>query len=83
MSTYKETVYQFRILRHEEMSEERKALYRIEGMDPDDIWSLIFSYVKREDAENCLKDLQSRAPSFYTYRLVDAGKADVIERHIW
>ena len=83
MNTYTETVYQYRILRHEELPEEHKAYYRSRGINPDHNWSLIWSFKTFEDAMKQLGKLQEKAPSFYTYKVVDAGQTETIEREIW
>ena len=83
MNTYKETVLRYRVLRHEELPEAHKAEYRRHGMDPDDTWSLIYSFTTLEAAQDTMKDLQAAAPRTWTYRLVDAGQAEVLDRVAW
>lgn len=80
MSTYKETVFRYRVLRHEDLPEFHKAAYRAKGIDPDDNWSLIWSFMTKEAALACLKQERAGAPSFYTYEMVDGGQSEIIER---
>ena len=83
METYTETVYRFRILRHEELPEEHKASYRADGIDPDDIWGLYASFISKRDASRELKNLRENSAWFQTYKIVDAGKATTIERPLY
>jgi hypothetical protein len=52
-------------------------------MDPDDMWSLIWSFDTIEAAEKCLVDCNEHKASFQTYALKDAGQEEFIERHGW
>lgn len=81
--TYKERVNRWRILRHEELPEAHKAEYRLSGIDPDDIWSLIWSFEDEEPAKKQLAACIADARSYQTYKLVDGGAATEIERSIW
>lgn len=81
--TYKERVGRFRILRHEELPERHKAEYRLNGIDPDDCWSLIWSFDEEASAQEQLVDCNEHKGKFETYKLVDNGAPSVIERHIW
>jgi hypothetical protein len=83
MQTYQERVERFRIIRHEELPEAHKAEYRLRGIDPDDNWSLIWSFDDSEAAEKCLADCNERKASFQTYKLVDNGEASFITRSVW
>ena len=83
METYQEYVGRYRILRHEELPPEHKAGYRLRGIDPDDLWSLIWSFDDLESAEREFERSNARKPDFYTYRLVDAGAPEYIERSTW
>ena len=83
MQTYQETVLRYRILRHQELPEAHKAEYRLHGIDPDHRWDLIYSYRHEQDALKCLSDCQQDAPKFYTYKMVDMGADQLIERPIW
>ena len=81
--TYSETVLRYRVMRHEGLPEAHKEAYRAEGIDPDDLWSLIWSFSDLHAAETCLAQEKADAPSIWTYKLVDAGGPTVIERSIW
>jgi hypothetical protein len=83
MTTYKETILRYRIVRHEELPPEHKAAYRINGIDPDTLWSLIWSFETLEAAEKQLADCNEHAASWQTYKIVDAGQAEVVERQAW
>jgi len=81
--TYQERVGRYRIVRHEELPPEHKAAYRINGIDPDNNWSLIWSFNDLEAASKCLTDCNATKASFQTYRLVDGGEETVITRQAW
>jgi hypothetical protein len=83
MNTYNETVLRYRILRHDELPEAHKAAYRERGIDPDDNWSLVWSFSSEEAANECLADELVNAASWQTFKLVDAGEATTITRPIW
>lgn len=83
MQTYQERVGRYRILRHEELPEAHKAEYRLRGINPDDNWSLIWSFDDFEAAEKCLANCIEDAASFQTYNLVDNGEASFIERSMF
>ena len=83
METYTETVYSFRILRHEELPEEHKEAYRADGIDPDEIWSLYASFITKRDANRELKNLRANAAWFQTYKVVDGGEETTIERLLY
>jgi len=81
--TYKEKVNRWRILRHDDLPEEHKAAYRAEGINPDDVWGLIWSFETEASAIEMLASLNERKAKFQTYKLVDGGAATEIERSIW
>ena len=81
--TYKERVLRYRVLRHEELPESHKEIYRERGIDPDNNWSLIWSFYTLEAAEKCLSESIEYAASYETYKLVDAGQETLIERVVW
>lgn len=84
MKTYQETVLRFRVLMHTEYPEEYKAEMRINGIDPDDNWSLIYSSNTLENAEDIAaeqREIYNRP--IYTVKVVDNGEATVIERPIY
>ncbi len=83
MSTYQERIARYRIVRHSEESEERKAILRLHGIDPDDRWELIWSFPNKADAEKQLVRCKDYAAEWETYKLVDAGQEEVIERQAW
>lgn len=83
MKTYQEKVNRWRIIRHDELPEAHKAEYRASGIDPDDNWSLIWSFETEEAAKKQLANCIADAAKWQTYKLVDAGKAEFIERSMW
>jgi hypothetical protein len=83
MTTYKETILRYRIVRHDELPESHKAEYRAAGIDPDDNWSLVWSFADLKSAESCLAREQEEAPKWRTYKLVDGGAAETVEREAW
>lgn len=82
-TTYQERVLRYRIMRHEELPETHKAEYRLNGIDPDTVWSLIWSFETREAAEAQLADCNAHKGKWQTYKLVDAGEATTITRTAW
>jgi len=78
--TYRETVYRYRVMKHEELPEEHKALHREHGVDPDHVWSLVWSLETKEDAIEMLTELRSKAPWWQTFRIIDGGAETTIER---
>lgn len=82
-TTYKERVLRWRILRHDELPEAHKAEYRLNGIDPDNNWSLIWSFETEEAAKDQLADCIKHAAKWQTYKLVDGGGEIEIERSIW
>jgi len=81
--TYKETVYRYRVVKHEELPEEHKAEYRLNGIDPDDNWTLVWSFKDKQDAIAQLMSCRDEAPWWQTFKMVDAGKDEEIERTSW
>jgi hypothetical protein len=80
MQTYQERVYRYQILRHEDLPEAHKQAYRDRGIDPDDNWTLIWSFETYEAAHKCLLNCRLDAAWFQTYKIVDNGEASFIER---
>ena len=81
--TYKERINRWRIMRHEDLPEGHKQAYRAEGINPDDLWSLIWSFETEESATKMLGQLNADKAKWQTYKLVDGGKTEEIERSIW
>lgn len=79
----REHVARYRIMRHEELPEAHKAQYRINGIDPDTNWSLIWSFDDVADAQDQLIECNTYKGSFQTYKIVDAGAESFIERSSW
>lgn len=93
---YVERVARFRIVRRDRNlavpGSRIRAEYIINGLDPDDSWSLIWSFDDEDAAQECLqKEIDQEVEickkfnmdSMYEYRLVDAGQATEIKRPIW
>lgn len=83
MATYTERVLRYRIMCHEDLPEAHKAAYREAGIDPNDLWTLIWSFAELDSAERRLARCREKAASWETYRLVDAGGETLREREIW
>lgn len=83
METYQEPIYRYRILRHDDLPEAHKAAYREEGIDPDNLWSLIWSFKNLEDAEKCLAECDESKAEWETYKLVDGGQTEYVTRPIY
>ena len=81
--TYEERVGRYRILRHDELPDRHKAEMRLNGIDPDDCWSLIWSFDTEQAANDQLADCIEHAASWQTYKLVDNGEPSVITRQAW
>jgi len=81
--TYKERVNRFRIMRHDELPEAHKAEYRLSGINPDNLWSLIWSFETEASARQCLAECEIRKAKWQTYKMVDGGEAIEIERSAW
>ena len=83
METYRETVGRYRVMRHTELPDYYKAEYRAAGIDPDDNWALIWSFNDEAAAAKKLAELVAKAPSIWTFKLVDAGGPETIERPVY
>lgn len=84
MQTYKETVLRYRVVRHTEYDAATKASFRLNGIDPDDNWSLVWSFEDLESAERqAERDRKIFKAPTYTIKVVDNGEASVIERPIY
>ena len=83
--TYEEPIGRFRLLRHDELPEAHKAEYRLAGIDPDDNWSLIWSFHTEEAAQEMLASEEARKVDWQTWKLVDAGPdaPKTITRSAW
>ncbi|MBT1509374.1 hypothetical protein KIP88_02570 [Bradyrhizobium sp. SRL28] len=81
--TYKERVNRWRIMRHDDLPEGHKAEYRAAGINPDELWSLIWSFESEEAALKCLADEEAHAAKWQSFKIVDGGEAVEIERSVW
>lgn len=83
--TYTETVLRYRVARREVITDpRRRAEYAINGMDPDNTWSLIWSFNDLKSAEDQAEDEREifKAPA-WEVKVIDAGKTEYIQRSIW
>jgi len=89
--TYTETVYRFVVEYHEELPESHKAEYRINGINPDDLWSLQWSFMELEDAQKQADKEILRHATFCvengynvrkTWRVRDLGATQYIQRSV-
>jgi len=76
----KETILQYRILRHDELPQGHKDEMIAAGINPDDRWSLIYSFNNETDAITALIQEEEDAASWETFKLVDNGEATTMER---
>lgn len=96
--TYQERINRFRVVKHEELPEAHKAEYRLNGIDPDDNWTLVWSFNDKDAADKCCadeiendKDICAKLTAKgydvskrkVTWKVVDAGAATVVERQAW
>lgn len=80
---YQETVLRFRVLKNEELPAAHQAAYRADGIDPDNIWSLVWSFETREAAEAQVQLEQAKVrPWRVTWKIEDAGEATTITRSV-
>jgi hypothetical protein len=77
---------------HDELPERHLAEYRLRGMDPDTVWSLLYSFTTQEAAERTAAECQAQHLEFCrgfpcepwkTYRVRDLGGEQEIERESW
>lgn len=80
MTTYTETVLRFQLQRHDELPEEHKEALRARGVNPDERWSLYMSFDQEADALEAKAQEEKDAASWETFRIVDAGETQKIER---
>lgn len=90
-ATYKEKVNRFVVEYHEELPAKHKAEMRLNGIDPDERWCLMWSFEKEEGAirqkeadeawysEFCQK--HGYRP-FKTFRVRDLGETMYIQRSV-
>ncbi len=72
-------INRYRLERHDELPEGHQAEYRARGIDPATLWSLLWSFENREAAEKMKAEYEADAPSWATYRIVDAGATQYVE----
>lgn len=70
-----EPIARFRVMYQDVLPAEHQAEYRLRGIDPADMWSLKWSFDCPDAATKCLAGEIERAPSFRTYKMVDARPA--------
>ena len=92
MSTYVEQVCRFVVEYQETMNDQDRAAARIAGHDPDNLWSLTWSFDDAEQAELRCQEDQQRHNSFCaengylpwkTFRVRELGAAHSISRRDW
>ena len=83
MMSYRERINRYRVVKHEERPDAHKAEMRINGIDPDTTWSLVWSFETLAAAEKQLaKEIKNAAP-WETWKIVDAGAAEIVDRPSW
>jgi len=80
---YFETVQQYVLERQTELPEEMKAEYRIKGVNPDELWELIWSYQTEEAAKLQLAREEAKGSKIWKWRMRDLGGAKTIKRVAW
>lgn len=82
---YTETVLRYRVLRREIITDaRRRAEYAINGMDPDDTWSLIWSFNNLADAEaQAAEEREIFGEDRWVVAVKDAGQTEHIKRMVW
>jgi hypothetical protein len=83
VETYKERINRWRIIRHDELPEAHKAEYRLNGIDPDDNWTLVWSFNEWQAARDMLVECEENKASWQTFKLVDGGGPTEVERSAW
>lgn len=90
MEYYEERVNRYRVLRRTnydaETAEGRQAIaeLKLHGIDPEDSWSLVWSFENLESAENqAAEERKFWKEPRYTVAVKDAGEATVIKRPIY
>jgi hypothetical protein len=83
METYTETVLRYRVMRHTKYPKAHEAEMRIKGMDPDNMWALVWSFNDLADAEETLRIEKANAMSYETWKVVDGGEDITIDRPVY
>lgn len=83
--TYIEKVLRYRVVRRPIITDESiRAEYRINDRDPDEMWSLIWSFNDLESAEDqAADDREIFNAARWEVKVIDGGKTDYIERKVW
>jgi hypothetical protein len=83
--TYKEKVLRYRVLRRPVITDPSiRAEYRLNDLDPDDCWSLIWSFNNEVDAiAQAEEEREIFKEERWIIKVVDAGSETIIERPIW
>lgn len=82
MQTYNETVLRFRVMRHDDLPEAHKEAYREKGINPDELWNLVYSFNDEADAIDTMKMEEGNSAPWETFKIVDGGEATVIKRSL-
>jgi len=89
METYVEKINRYVVEYHEELPAEHKAEMRLNGIDPDEYWSLKWSFENEEDAIEQKETDEQWYKNFCeehgytmrkTFRVRDLGETKYIER---
>ncbi len=90
--TYQERVGRYRIVKQEIITDpRRRAEYKINGLDPDEAITLIWSFDDKTAAERQLdrcreiddKVAEKYGPISWHHYILDNGEAEVITRQVW
>lgn len=82
---YEETVLRYRVVRRAVITDPAiRAEYAINDIDPDDTWSLIWSFNNEVDAiAQAEEEREIFKEPRWIVKVVDGGSATVIKRPIW
>ena len=69
-------------MRHDELPEAHKEALRERDIDPDDRWTLIYSFENAPDAAEELVRCESDAAEWETFRIVDALETKAYDRPV-
>lgn len=67
----------FCVIQHRELPSEHKAEYRINGIDPDTLWSMVWSFDDEETAIEKAEEEMERSPASVTYGVIDLASSDM------
>lgn len=79
-NSYIERVERFVVEYHDEFPVPHKAEMRLKGIDPDNVWNLMWSFSNQGDAVEAVEFEIIHAPSYRTFRMRDIGQPVEVRR---